>query len=274
MDEQADIGRQIIRKALEFGASLAGIANVEELKKSPSHMISGKMADFSGVGTKQIDGKKEGEVDWPENARSAVVIAVEHPEAFPDLDWWHKGLKGGTKGNAKLMAVFSKLSGWIEEETQITCIKLAYHIEHGGVFMKDTAVLGGLGCIGKNNILVTPDFGSRVRLRVMLLDIDLPSTGVIDFDPCKDCEEFCRKACPQGAFNEKIYSAEDYGQDILPARTGVYSRFTCNIQMEKEADKGEDLPVEGTDKIGKRVKYCRLCELACPVGKIKAKAAG
>jgi epoxyqueuosine reductase len=268
-ESKNEISRLIIGKAKEFGASLAGIANVEELKKSPSHTITGKMADYSGVGTKQVDGKKEGEVTWPQNAGSAVVIAMEHPKGSPDMDWWHKGLKGGTKGNAKLMSVFVKLAKWLENEKQITCIKLPYHIEHGAVFMKDTAVLGGLGCVGKSNILVTPEYGPRVRLRVMMLDIDLPSTGLLDFNPCEDCKEYCRRACPQGAFEKKIYSVEKFGQDILPGRTGVYSRQTCNLQMEKDAAAGVDVPVEGTDKTGKQVKFCRKCELACPAGRRK-----
>jgi len=35
----SDTGVQIIDKAKEMGASMAGIANVELLKKSPSHEI-------------------------------------------------------------------------------------------------------------------------------------------------------------------------------------------------------------------------------------------
>ncbi len=261
---------QIIEKVLEFGASLAGIANVEELKQSPSHRISEQIAGaYEGVGTKQVEGKKSGEVEWPQNAKSAVVIAVEHPSDAPDMDWWLKGLSGGTKGNAKLMAVFSKLSHWLEKEKKIDYIKLPYHIEHGAVFMKDTAVLGGLGCVGKNNILVTPKYGSRVRLRVMVLDKDLPSTGIMDFDPCIDCEEFCRTACPQKAFDKKIYSKEEYNQKELPGRTGVYDRKKCNLQMEKNADAGVDVKIEGTDKTGRQVKYCRRCERACPIGRSK-----
>lgn len=261
------LSEQIIARAIAFGACKAGIANVEELKHSPSHTISGKLAKFSGVGTKQVDGKKEGEVVWPEHAKSAVVIAVEHPKDAPGMDWWVKGLKGGTRGNAKLMSVFFKLAKWLEAETRINCIKIPYHIEHGGVFMKDTALLGGLGCIGKNNMLVTPECGPRVRLRVMLLDIDLPSTGAMDFDPCKDCKEYCRMVCPQKAFAEKIYEEEAFGQNRLPGRTGEYSRLTCNRQMELDEDAGVDVTIEGTDKTGRRVKYCRQCEQACPVGK-------
>lgn len=39
--------RQVIyEKAVEFGADLVGIANVADLKLSPSHEIIGKMTEF------------------------------------------------------------------------------------------------------------------------------------------------------------------------------------------------------------------------------------
>ena len=261
------LGREIIAKAQEYGASLAGIVNIEELKKTPSHTIADKMVEFSGVGTKDTMGKvKRGQVQWKERAKSAVVIAVEHPEETPEMDYWVKGLSGGTRGNAKLISVFSKLADWVEKEKDISGMKIAYHIEQGGVFMKDAAVLAGLGCIGKNNVLITPEFGPRVRLRVMLLDADLPSTGIAAYDPCEDCDQFCKKACPQGAMGRTVYTAGEMGQDILPGRNGTYSRKQCNKQMEKDLDKGKDVPIPDTDKTGNEVRFCRRCELACPVG--------
>jgi len=258
---------QIINKALEFGASLAGIANIAKLKNSPSHILSEKIPEFLSAGTKQVDGRKKEAISWPDTAKSAVIIAVEHPLGAPDMDWWLKGLKGGTKGNAKLIAVFSRLADWLEQEKKIQYIKLAYHIEHGAVFMKDTAVLGGLGCIGKNNMLITPQFGPKIRLRVMLLDEDLPSTGILDFDPCSACKEYCRQACPQKAYDKQIYSAQTYGLSELPGRTGLYSRINCSAQMKKNEERTRDVDIEGSDKKGSQVKYCRICELACPVGK-------
>jgi len=262
-----DPGIQIIHKALEFGASLAGIANVAELKNSPSHIISQKLPEFLSAGTKQVEGIKQGEIHWPPTAKSAVIIALEHSLGAPDMDWWLKGSKGGTKGNVKLMALVSKLADWLDREKKIPCIKLAYHIEHGAVFMKDAAVLGGLGCIGGNNMLITPRFGPRIRLRVILLDEDLPSTGILDFDPCTDCEKYCRQACPQKAFDTKIYSSEELQQTLLPGRTGVYSRIKCNLQMKKNEAAGKDVDIEGSDKKGRQVRYCRICELACPVAR-------
>ncbi|MBF0234595.1 MAG: epoxyqueuosine reductase [Desulfamplus sp.] len=259
--------REIINKAKEFGASLAGIVNIEELKRSPSHVISGRVPKFGGVGTKKVEGRKPGEVEWRDGVRSAVVIALAHSQKMPDLDWWVKGFKGGTKGNVQLISVFLKLAEWLEKDKQIKSTKIAYHIEHGAVFMKDAAVLAGLGCIGKNNMLLTPDFGPRVRLRVMLLDVDLPSTGILSFDPCFDCKEYCKRACPQKAFDKQVYSSKEYGQNELPGRTGVYSRTECNVQMEINISKGKVVDIEGSDEKGHEVRYCRRCEFACPVGK-------
>lgn len=258
------IARMIIEKAKEFGACAAGIAEVQALKNSPSHIIYGKIGDYQTVGNRkgQI---KPGLVLWPENAKSAIIIAVEHAEVKPEMDGWIEGYSGGTPGNRMLISINTRLSQWLEEEHGINTTVLRYHIESGGIFLKDAAVLAGLGCIGKNNMLVTPEFGSRVRLRAMLTDTVLPSTGPVAFDPCEDCDMPCRTACPQGAFREKIYSKKKFGISQLPARTGVFSRPLCNRQMELDENKSESINIEGQDGLRRVVKYCRLCEFSCPV---------
>jgi epoxyqueuosine reductase len=257
---------QIVEKAKEFGACLAGIACVEDLNESPSQMLYGKLEKHEGVGTRKADKIKSDQISWFENAKSAIVIAVEHPEERPELDCWREGYGGGTIGNRMLMSISDKVSGWLQEEKGIKTKKLPYHIEHGGIFLKDAAVMAGLGCIGKNNLLVTPAFGTRVRLRAMFTDRALEGSGPIDFDPCEDCTMPCKKACPQQAFQSRIYSKKDLGIDRLPARSGVYSRYRCTIQMELDIDNSEK-SVDGQHKQTKLIRYCRLCELTCPVGK-------
>lgn len=259
---------QIISKAKAFGADLAGIVNLEDLKCSPSHLIGEKLPFFEGEAMKALPSdKKWGVVEWPEATRSAIVIAIAHPRDKPELDWWVTGASAGnTAGNWSLIKVVSRLADWFEKENGVRGIKLPYHIHRGGCFMKDAAVLGGLGCIGKNNILITPQYGPRQRLRVLLTDADLPTTGAMDFDPCIDCRMPCRKACPEDAFAETVYTSEEYGIDDLPGRNGVYSRVRCNQQMDVNNAAFEMIEIEGQEKPSKRVKYCRRCELACPVG--------
>jgi len=263
----SDITSHIIEKAKEFGASLAGIADVEAVKTSPSHLIYGKLDEYKTVGNIETGAIGPSEVVWPENAKSVIVIAVVHPEEEPELDWWRDGYSGATHGNQICMSINSKLSKWLEAEKGIKSTQLPYHIEHGGIFLKDAAVMAGLGCIGKNNTVVTPEYGPRVRLRAMLTDLVLHGTGPVDFDPCKECDMPCQRVCPQKAFERNIYSEKQFGLTMLPVRTGVYSRHLCNVQMERDDENSEKIVVEGQDKPGKLVKYCRRCELACPVGK-------
>ncbi len=81
----------ILRKAKDLGASLVGIANVEDLKKAPSYTVAPMMQAYDGVGVnkEKVDNLKSGEVNWPEGAKSVIVIAYAHPDKKPELDYWY-----------------------------------------------------------------------------------------------------------------------------------------------------------------------------------------
>jgi epoxyqueuosine reductase len=275
----SDTGAQIIGKAKELGATLAGIASVDLLKKSPSHEIVGKYGTrIDGVDS--YEGMIEGftEIQWRAKTKSALVIAVSHPQDERELDWTNRS--GNTPGNRILQRINRELAAWIGEAFGIKTYKLSYWVEKGGIYLKDTAVLAGLGCIGRNNMLVTPELGPRVRLRGMLLEAELTPTGLITFDPCEGCEEFCRKACPQNAFDRMVHSPAETGIHALPGRDGSFSRARCTIQMDKDVQDSDMAVGEGfltgLDKSGavtagvshidEYIKWCRRCEFACPVG--------
>lgn len=262
-----DIADAILQQAKSFGADLAGITYVKALAYAPSFVLAPDMADAGeGIGTRK--GEMElapGQVKWPDSARSVVVIAVSHPETKPELDWWY-GRKSPS-GNRILMDAAKQLCDWVKDTYDIEPVHLPYHIEHGGTFLKDSAVMAGLGCVGKNNLLVTPEFGPRVRLRAITLDRDLPVTGPVDFDPCKKCDMPCRRACPQGAFKTNTFKDNPLDLSYWPGRTGHYARPTCNIQMTSDNDQAEEIMTDQSDQPVKLIKYCRACELACPVGK-------
>jgi epoxyqueuosine reductase len=264
--DRSNISGQIIAKAKSLGASLAGIADATLLKQSPSHLIYPKINHNLAVGSRELaEGVELGQVAWPANAKAVVVIAVEHKKEEPQLDWWDG--QTGTPGNRILIRINNNLSDWVEENFDLKTHKLPYHVEKGGIFLKDAAVMAGLGCIGKNNLLVTPQFGPRIRLRAMILEAKVEPTGPVQFDPCDGCKEPCRHACPQSAYSDIVFSSVEMGMLTLPGRNGCYSRATCNIQMEKDIDAAEILPAEGTDEPGKRIKYCRRCEFACIAGR-------
>ncbi|MEZ7893213.1 MAG: hypothetical protein QMC67_15865 [Candidatus Wallbacteria bacterium] len=63
----------------------------------------------------------------------------------------------------------------------------------------------GIGYIGRNNLLVSPEFGSRMRLVTVLTDAPIAATPKLEIN-CGSCRA-CITACPVGAIGE---SADDF----------------------------------------------------------------
>ena len=105
----------MIEKALEYGAVAAGIANIEDLKGSPSFVMMPKRPHIDRVGAvENTTGLPEGVVAWAEGMRSVLVIAFEHPEDQPYLDCWLDGKN--PPGNIELMKINNRLKEYIEEQ--------------------------------------------------------------------------------------------------------------------------------------------------------------
>ena len=282
----SELTEKIVEKAKSLGAAIAGVASVESLRESPSHRIYPKIGMNLEVHWRDVkDDVKPDEVAWPADAVSAVVIGVAHNADEPELDWWDGK---GTPGNRILVRINKKLSEWIKNTFSVKTYKLPYFVEKGGIFLKDAAVMAGLGCIGKNNLVITPGYGPRIRFRALLLDRKAETTSPLEFNPCEGCEQPCRKACPIKAFRNTVYSADALGQSILPGINGTYDRVTCNVKMENdieeavmaipagdeehqevlqaidEFEEGVKLKPQGDKRPNYYVKYCRGCELSCP----------
>jgi epoxyqueuosine reductase len=255
--------QQIIDRAIGNGAHLAGLADMANLRSSPSHRIYPEIGSHTG-----IDGRVDAATPPDRNPLSCLesqgtvlVIALSHPEHQPELDWWDGR---GTIGNRHLIEILEQTRLQLKTDFGLHTRRLHYYVEKGGVFLKDAAVLAGLGCVGKNNLLITPDYGPRVRLRALFLEKDLSPTGPLAFDPCATCPAPCRTVCPEYALSEKaaMFASTACPTD-LPARDGSYSRASCtNRMLQNDAEGGSS----SNDEIVP-VKYCRRCEFACPVGK-------
>ena len=244
------IEKAIVAKAIELGASLAGIARIEDLKASKSYEEYSDHPFYETYDPKSPNYFKFNGVKWRDEHKSVLVWALSHPASEPALDWWSMKVKGFTPGNGIMRRQSKKLRIWLEEKFGIKAYSLPYQIEFGGAFLKDSAHLAGLGVIGKNNLLVTPEYGTRVRLRGMFIEAELEPTGPLDFDPCNGCDRPCHKVCPRNAF-----------------RSGTFERAFCKKENDKRDADFEILEgsIMGIDEPSEVVKPCRRCEFACPV---------
>ncbi|MDP3046651.1 MAG: epoxyqueuosine reductase, partial [Chloroflexota bacterium] len=106
------------------------------------------------------------------------------------------------------------------------------------------ARLAGLGWIGKNCCLVTPQYGPRVRLVTVLTGAPLATGSPITRD-CGDCTE-CVDACPPGAIKGALFRIDQPLRDRFDAAA-------CTTHKDKVRDRW-----------GKRC--CGLCLASCPIG--------
>ncbi len=246
----SEIEKTIIAKAKELGASLAGIARIEDLKASSSYKVYGQKPFYETYDPKSANFFKFKGVKWRPEHKSVLVWALSHPESEPALDWWSMKVPGFTPGNRAMRRQSKQIRIWLEKAFGIKAYSLPYQIEFGGAFLKDSSHLAGLGVIGSNNLLVTPQFGTRVRLRGMFIEAELEPTGPIDFDPCNGCNRPCHKVCPQKAF-----------------QSGSFERPRCAKENDKREAHVKILAgsIMGIDEPSEVTKPCRNCELACPV---------
>jgi epoxyqueuosine reductase len=119
---------------------------------------------------------------------------------------------------------------------------------YGAISHKAVARMAGLGWQGKSLLLVTPDYGPRVRLVTVLTDAPLEAESPIK-NRCGECT-LCRDACPAGAI--KGISIKDNYKNREEAL--YFSR--C---VEKLTGEFSKLP-----NIGALI--CGICIKVCPFG--------
>ncbi|MFZ4858273.1 MAG: hypothetical protein ACOYL3_17935 [Desulfuromonadaceae bacterium] len=108
------------------------------------------------------------------------------------------------------------------------------------------AVQAGLGWVGKSSMLITPEYGPRVRLATILLADDVEADTPFAGNGCGSCS-VCFDACQNNALKNVPWNQSvSRNEQITPA--------VCSKKRE------ESIPVLG------RKYACGHCLLDCPIG--------
>ena len=140
----------------------------------------------------------------------------------------------------QLLVLIRELSG--EQFDALACV------DSSAILEKAYAQKAGLGWIGRNSLLLHPEFGSWIHLSELLVSLEIEADKNCVEDGCGDCQ-LCVRACPT--------------QAILPNRTVDARRCLSYLSIENRAE----IPLEYRKAMGNRIFGCDQCQMVCPVNK-------
>ena len=250
---------QVKTIAREMGADLVGIASGEcvditPTRRGPSNVLPG--ASSVVVFAKRM---LTGSIESPREE----VVTNQNLTLYQELDrisytlgcfFEERGYRAATIPAYSPVEMTSQTKGFV-----------------GVVSLRHVPRAAGLGNLGKNNLLLTPTLGPRVRLggvvTTALVDPDKPAAD----DLCADCEA-CIAACPVDALSQpgKTHTGRCVRQVLPYGLTGLIKYLTEALDGSKEEMK-ESFKDANFWNIYQSLQLglqygCHACINACPVG--------
>jgi epoxyqueuosine reductase len=190
VEDVPEMTRKVKKAARFFGASLVGVTEVNVNWLYANHRESLEPLEL------------------PEGVRYAVVMAVEMDELGIATSPEAPAAAATGVGYSRLAFMASSLAEFIRNLGYA-----AVPASNGVGLSVPLAVDAGLGELGRNGLLVTPEYGPRVRLCKVYTDLPLETDKPIEFGVhgfCRTCKK-CAEAC----------EVEAISFDDEPSRDGV-----------------------------------------------------
>ncbi|MGA0334006.1 MAG: tRNA epoxyqueuosine(34) reductase QueG [Kiritimatiellia bacterium] len=255
---------QLKQAAMERGFDLAGIAAVQPARHAAAFrewLKQGYHADMDWI-ARNPELRSE-PARWQPEAKSMLVLGVSYATQKPDPSVWNDPLRGriaryawGRDYHKVIRRRLADLSGWITENGPRGCRTFPFN-DARPVMEHDAALAAGLGFIGRNTLLIHPEWGSMLFLGGLLLSCELkadpptPGSGAAFLSEsrktadCGSCTR-CLNACPTHAF---------------PAEYILNSRLCISYQTIE--NRGE-IPEALRPKFGNWIFGCDVCQEVCP----------
>lgn len=247
------------KKAAKFyGASLVGIADVNEkwiyktgfVRPASTSESDSKEAIRKGDASNSI---LESPIDLPEGIDKVIVMAIEMDEMAISTAPAQPASAAAAVGYSKMAFAIACLGEFIRN--------LGYRAVQCG---NDTAlsiplaVDAGLGALGRNGLLLTPEYGPRVRICKVFTDIPLLADD-LNLNFIKKVEKFCKTCfkCAEACETDAI--TKEKNPSFEPAT------ISNNSSVKKycvDVEKCFEYWIENSGD-------CGNCIAACPFSKIK-----
>ncbi len=244
--ELRDLTGFVKAEALRLGFSRAGITSPEP----PSHLEiyekwleEGRHGEMTYLDTDRARHRRADPRRILPECESILVVAANYlpntqnrtgVAAYAVGDDYHDVLTD------RLKRLMSSLEARVGRE-----IKNRYYTDTGPLLERELAQRAGLGWIGKNTCLISPEHGSYFFLAEVLLDLPLEPDLPIKTDHCGECT-LCIEACPTNC--------------ILPDRTLDAARCISYLTIELKGT----IPLELRPLTEDWIFGCDICQQVCP----------
>lgn len=244
----------IIEHASRIGIDKIGFATAEPFVVLKERLYKHREKGYeSGFEEKDIE-KRVDPGKLLEGAQSLIAIAIAYPYKLPNPPKSSEGAYRGIISRSAwgidyhhvLRDKLNQLKEFIQE--LVPEAKIESMVDTGALSDRAVAERAGLGWIGKNCALITPEFGSWVYLGELITDLPFPPDSPME-EQCGDCT-LCLEACPTSAL----------------VQGGQLDSKKCVAYLTQVKD---FIPDEYRNKIGNRLYGCDTCQTICPKNKGK-----
>lgn len=241
--------QSIIDYAKEIGIDKIGFASADPFTTLKERLIVHREKGYeSGFEEPDLEKRTNPEL-LLDGARSLISIALAYPSKLKNPPKSEPGAyRGilcraawGTDYHHVLRDKLDKLTRFIMELEPGARIESM--VDTGALSDRAVAERAGIGFVGKNCAVITPEFGSWVYLGELVTNLPLPSDQPIE-EGCGDCN-ICVDACPTGAL----------------IQGGQLDAQRCVAYLTQVKD---FIPDEFRGKIGNRLYGCDTCQTVCP----------
>lgn len=241
--------QSIIDYAKEIGIDKIGFASADPFTTLKERLLVHREKGYeSGFEEPDLERRTNPEL-LLDGARSLISIALAYPSKLKNPPKSEPGAyRGilcraawGTDYHHVLRDKLDKLTRFIMELEPGARIESM--VDTGALSDRAVAERAGIGFVGKNCAIITPEFGSWVYLGELVTNLPLPSDQPIE-EGCGDCN-ICVDACPTGAL----------------IQGGQLDAQRCVAYLTQVKD---FIPDEFRGKIGNRLYGCDTCQTVCP----------
>jgi len=234
---------QIERICLRNGAAAFGIASVADIDAFPRNRLGRTWKRITGAKSSYTRGPTEAMPD----AKSMVVFGILSMDDSYELAVRIKRGDYDWPGYTPLWVMrYLARQPLLEAGCKV---KYPYESSWPNSY-KRVFRLAGIGAIGKNSLIISPEYGPWLRFGYFLTDADLEPDKPCDKDLCGDCVR-CIKACPVGALKPYVVDPEK-------CLVGIHCRLRVPKASRVLLSKHEPQLTPATHVM------CTRCQIVCP----------